>query len=199
MLTPSIGFCLMPLTMLGRLDAGGFEDRRHNVNDMMELRADAAGVVDVAGPRNGQTLPRAAEMRRHLLGPLERRVKRPRPCHRHVRIGLVRTPVAVMQHLQSHGSVQDAVVGGELIEGAVQSAFGAGAVVAADVDDERVVEFALVLNLLDHAADLMIGVGGVSGEDLGLARVEFLLDRARASPTSAALRHHTRPARPATG
>ena len=41
MLTPSIGFCLIPLTDLGRLDAGGFEDRRHDINDMVELRADA--------------------------------------------------------------------------------------------------------------------------------------------------------------
>jgi hypothetical protein len=56
-------------------------DRFHaaNVNNMMELRSDTANIRNVTGPRNGRTLPRAAEMRRHLLGPLERRVKRPRP------------------------------------------------------------------------------------------------------------------------
>src|SRR5208283_5633700 len=78
--------------------------------------------------------------------------------------------------------VEYAVVGGELIVGAVQSSFGAGAIVTADVDDERVVEFAFVLNLLDHAADLMIGIGGVSGEDLGLARIELLLDQRERVP-----------------
>ncbi len=32
------------------LDACGFEDRRHDVDHMMELGADATGVRDVAGP-----------------------------------------------------------------------------------------------------------------------------------------------------
>ena len=95
--------------------------------------------------------------------------------HRHVRIGLVRAPVLVVQHLQRLGSCQNAVVGGQLIEGAFERAFGAGAVVADDVDDERVVELALVLHFLDHAANLMVGVGGIGGEDLRLARIEFLL------------------------
>ena len=54
-------------------------------------------------------------------------------------------------------------------------AFGTGAVVAADIDDERVVELALVLDLLDHAANFMVGVGGVGGEDLRLAGEELLL------------------------
>jgi hypothetical protein len=33
-----------------RLNAGGFEDRRHDVDQVMKLRADAAHVVDVTGP-----------------------------------------------------------------------------------------------------------------------------------------------------
>ncbi len=86
-----------------------------------------------------------------------------------------------------------------MVIGALERAFGAGAIVADDIDDERVVELALVLNFLNNAANLMVGVGYVSGEDLSLAGVEFLLDRLRASPTSAALRHHTRSARPAMG
>jgi hypothetical protein len=45
-----------------------------------------------------------------------------------------------------------------------------------DIADHRVVEFALVLNLMDHAANLMVGVGGVPREDLCLARVQFLLN-----------------------
>ena len=159
-----MGFCLMPLTDLGRLDAGGFEDRRHDVDHVMELAADAAHVLDVAGPRNGHALPRSAEMRRDLLGPLERRIERPRPCHRHVRIGLVRAPVLVVQHLHGFRQSQDAVVGGHLVERSLERAFGAGAVVAADVDDQRVVEFAHVLDRLDDAADLMVRVGGIAGE-----------------------------------
>src|SRR5450432_3939207 len=80
MLTPSIGLCLMPLTVCGALtpvasrivgtisrlpvsrrhkrstassrDTGSLEDRRHDIDDMVELRADAAGIIDVAGPRD---------------------------------------------------------------------------------------------------------------------------------------------------
>ena len=37
MLTPSIGFCAMPLTVVRRLDARGFEDRRHDVDHVVEL------------------------------------------------------------------------------------------------------------------------------------------------------------------
>ena len=48
-----------------------------------------------AGPGDRHALPRAAEMRRDLLGPLEGRVEGPGPAHRHVRIGLVRTPGVV--------------------------------------------------------------------------------------------------------
>ena len=32
------------------LNAGGFENGRHNINDVVELRADAARILDVAGP-----------------------------------------------------------------------------------------------------------------------------------------------------
>ena len=35
---------------LRRLDAGGFEDRRHDINDVVELAADATDILDVAGP-----------------------------------------------------------------------------------------------------------------------------------------------------
>ena len=61
-------------------------------------------------------------------------------------------------------------------------AFGAGAVVAADVDDQRVVELAHVLDRLDHAADLVVGVGDVGGEDLGLAGEQLLLVGAERVP-----------------
>ena len=46
---------------------------------------------------------------------------------------------------------------------------GTRAVIAAAVDDERVVELALVLAFLDHSADLVVGVGEVGGMDIGLS------------------------------
>ena len=63
-----------------------------------------------------------------------------------------------------------------------QSAFRARAIIAADVDDQRVVEFAHVLDLLDDTANFKIGICGVSGKDFRLARIEFLLDHGKRVP-----------------
>ena len=53
----------------------------------------------------------------------------------------------------------------------------------ADVDDERVVELAHVLDGLDHPADLVVGVGQVRGVDLGLADEQLLLVGGELCPT----------------
>ena len=175
MLTPSIGFCAMPSTTSGWLMLGRFEDRRHDVDDVVELLADAALVLDHLGPGDGHALLGAAEVRRHHLGPGERRVEGPGPGHRHVRIGQVRAP-DVVEVLQLGLDRQlDTLDRGDLVRRADQAAFGAGAVVAADIDDQRIVELAHVLDRLDHAADLMVGVGHVGGEDLDLADEHLLL------------------------
>ena len=64
---------------------------------------------------------------------------------------------------------------GHLIEQAVHGAFGARAVVADDVEDERVVELAHVFDGLDEPADLVVGVFAEAGEDFHLAGEEPLL------------------------
>ena len=48
-------------------------------------------------------------------------------------------------------------------------AFRTRAIVTFDVDDEGVVELADVLHRLDHPTDLVVGIGNVGGEYLGLA------------------------------
>src|SRR5262245_32529938 len=113
-------------------------------------------------------------MRRDLFGPLERRVERPRPTHRHVRRSLVRTPNIIELQLFLYGNI-DTLNGCHLVRGTEYGAFRARAIVAADVDDERVVEFAHVLDSLDHAADLMVGVSRVCGKDIRLADEKFSL------------------------
>ena len=160
---------------LGGADAGRLQDRRHDVDHMVELVADAALVRDHLRPGNRHALAHAAEVRGDLLGPGERRVERPGPRHRHVRVGLVRAPdiVEVLELvLDRH---HDAVEHRHLVRRAVQRALGAGAVVAVDVDDQRVVELAHVLDRLDHAADLVVGVGHVRGEDVDLPEEHLLL------------------------
>jgi hypothetical protein len=82
MLMPSIGFCGTPFTSPRFWNPGDFEDRRGEVDAMVELRPQAAVIGDALRPRHHETVARAAEVRRHLLHPLERRRSRPAPAHR---------------------------------------------------------------------------------------------------------------------
>src|SRR3546814_19461186 len=63
------------------------------------------------------------------------------------------------------------------IEQAVRTALGARSVVAFDEEDERVVEFPGALDLVEHPADLIVGIGDRRGISLHHPRIEPLLDR----------------------
>ena len=95
MLTPSIGFCAMPSTISGAWMP--VASRIVGTMSMMWwnwVRMPPASLMR-PGQDDRHALPRAAEVRGDLLGPLERRVERPGPGHRHVRVGLVRAPDVV--------------------------------------------------------------------------------------------------------
>ena len=83
----------------GRRDAGDFEDRRHDVNDMHELLAQAALVLDACRPGDRHVLADAAELRGVLLEPGERRIEGPGPARRHVVVGLLGAPDVIPFHL----------------------------------------------------------------------------------------------------
>ena len=75
---------------------------------------------------------RAAEVRGDLLGPFERRIKGPRPWHRHVRSGLRRAPDVVEFQLIRNRNLD--ALEGSYVEGRAEGrALGARAIVAADV------------------------------------------------------------------
>ena len=76
----------------------------------------------------------------------------------------------------------DAVEHRHFVRRAVHLALGAGAVVAVDVDDQRIVELAHVFDRLDDAADLVVGVGHVGGEHIDLADEQLLLVRRELVP-----------------
>src|SRR5208282_3798380 len=143
---------------------------------VVKLPAYAALVLDLRRPRNRHTLARAPEEGWDLLGPLVGRVKRPRPSDRIVGIGLGGTPGVVPRHLL-FGRQLDAVERNDFVRRADDRAFGRGAIVAADEDDDRVVELAKVLHGLDDAADLVVGIGEIRTIHVGLADEELLLDR----------------------
>ena len=67
--------------------AGGFEDRRRDVDHVMELAADLALRLDAVRPVHDRAVARAAPVRRDLLGPLIGRIHRVCPAHRVVVVG----------------------------------------------------------------------------------------------------------------
>ena len=169
----------MPSTVVGLGDAGELEDGGSHVDDVGELGAQAARLFDVIRPMHDQRVAGPAEVRTHLLAPLERCVPRPRPRRRVVRVHdrgapLVEAAVAFGE-LELHLVGQrDAVLHRELVERAGDRALHAGAVVAPDPEDERVVELAQLLDGVDHPADVVVGVLRVPGVDLHLAGIERL-------------------------
>ena len=84
-------------------------------------------------------------------------------------------PAVALRELQLHLVGQrDAVLHGQLVERAGDRALHAGAVVAPDPEDERVVQLAELVDRVDHPADVVVGVLRIAGIDLHLARIERL-------------------------
>ena len=114
-----------------------------------------------------------------LLAPLERRV--PGPCpgrsvvRRHDRGAPRVDPAIALGELELHlVGERDAVLHRQLVERAGERSFHAGAVVAPDPDDQRVVQLAQLVDRVDHPPDVVVGVLRVAGVDLHLAGVERL-------------------------
>ena len=169
-----------PVHDRGLGDTGRFEDRRPDVDDVGELGAQPAGVLDPLRPGDHRAVARAAEVGGALLAPLERRVPRPRPggrVVRRVRVGAPGVEPAVLldQRELLLGGQDEPVVHRQLVEGAGQRSLHARAVVPEDVDDERVVELAQLLDRVEQAADVPVGVLLEAGIDLHLTRVQLLL------------------------
>ena len=176
MLVPSMGRCGTPLTIRGCGQPGGLEDGRHDVDDVVPLAAQLALALDPVRPVDDHGVAGAAVVGGHLLGPGEGRVEADRPAGRHVRIGgRVAPRVVVLQHEVDVRALGHGVEVGHLVVEPDHAALGAGAVVAGDVEDERVVELAHVLDRLDDPARFVVGHLEEGGEDLGLAREELLL------------------------
>ena len=89
-------------------------------------------------------------------------------------VGLLRSPDIIKFHLDVDGHC-DAVEERHFVGRAEWAALGAGAVVAVDIDDERVVQLANILDGLDDTSDLVVIVSRIGGKDLHLFDVEFLL------------------------
>jgi hypothetical protein len=153
--------------LVGR-DAADLEEGGDDINDVAKLLAERALVLDMAGPGDGHALANAAELRGVLLELGKGRIKGPGPARRHVVVGLLRAPDVIPPHLFLDRHLADAVEERDFVGCAERPAFGAGAIVAVEVDDQRVVKPAHVLDGLDNATDLVVAVSLVDGKDLDL-------------------------------
>ncbi len=94
--------------------------------------------------------------------------------------------VDVVHHLV--GFADDSVERHHFVVGAFRAALGARAVVADDVEEQRVLQRADLLELRHEPADLGVGVLGEPGEGFHLALEELLLLRAHVVPRGNLLR-----------
>ena len=92
----------------------------------------------------------------------------------HGRAPSLQTAVALSE-LELHLIAErDPVLHRQLVERARDGSLHTCAVVAPDPHDQGVVELAQLLDRIDHAPDVVVGVLGISGEDLHLPGIERL-------------------------
>src|SRR5271155_4679471 len=102
---------------------------------MVELAAKTAGILDVTRPRYDQRIARAAQMRCHLLAPLEGSVGRPRPGR-----GIVvheQFTAKIVGVLQSRFNALRFAVYGVSVD-SLRASLRTGAIVTGDVEDDSV-------------------------------------------------------------
>ena len=163
---------LVAVDELRELQTACLEDGRHDVDGVVVLVAHLALGLDALGPVDHHRVAHAA-----LVGvPLEhaeRRREPERPSGRVVVVGL--RSAEHVDHRQVLGEVVGPLVEElVLVDRSVRRSLGRGAVVGA-VEDQRVLQLAGLLEVVDDAADLVIGVLGEPGIDLGHAAEQPLL------------------------
>ena len=160
-----------------RLDLGQFVNRRCDVDHVMELRPRGRISLDAFWPGNRHRVTRAAEIGTHQLGALIRRAARPGPAGVvHVvgfRAAERRQAAEFIERLEMlRNRRRNAVLRQLLADRAIQP-FGRRTVVAPDVKDQRVVQLALALDLVDHPSRVVVSVFGKAGKDFHQAALEW--------------------------
>jgi hypothetical protein len=141
---------------------------------MVELRAHATLVLDARGPGHHHAVAGASKVGCNLLGPLERRVHRMRPPDRVV-IERRRATKLVHPAQDFAEFFRNCVEKSHFIEQPLRSAFGARTIIALNVDDQRIVEFAHLRDRIDDAAHLSVAIAQRRGVDLHHAGGDHLV------------------------
>ena len=122
-------------------------------------------------------------MRGDLLGPLEGRIHRVRPADRIMIVGQ-RAAEVVHDGEEIIETFRDAVGGHtDFVRQSLQRALAARAVVALDINDHRVIEFAGIGDGLNDPPDVVIAIGQTSSIDFHHVGVELLLVGAQGIPS----------------
>src|SRR5438067_13252654 len=100
---------------------------------------------------------------------------------------LIRAQDIVELQLQINGHI-DALNRREIEGRSDGGAFGAGTVVAADIDNQCVIEFTQFFNGLNHPANLMVGIANVSAEYFRLVGIDLLLQGVECLPLREGIR-----------
>ena len=189
MLTPSIGSCAKPLTSFGGLDADHIVERRGDVVDVVELRARRLVRLDLLRPRNDERVARAAEMGGDELGVAEGRAAGPGPAGvihvvgQRTAEGLEAAEFVERLDLLGDG-VGNLILREQFADGTVLT-FGGGAVVAPDVEDDRVLALSGLVEVIHQLADLRIRVLAEAGVDFHQAQLKGAFRFGNVRPTPA--------------
>ena len=161
---------LAPVDDVRVRDADQLVQRRDDVVHVVELAAHLAVGLDALRPRDRHRVARSAEVARHQLGVVERGVARPRPARVIHVVGLrgpqgVQAAEVVQRRELLRDGGGDSVLGQKLADGPALP-LGAGAVVAEDVDDQRVLGLVQPVQLVQDAHHLRVDVLDEAGEEL---------------------------------
>ena len=157
------------------------EHRGCHVHHMVELRPHLSLGGDAGGPVHHHAVAGTAEVAGHLFGPGEGRISGHGPTRREVVVGVLGAQLVDPAQLHVQRFLH-AVEVGVLVVHTDHTTFRAGTIVAHDVENERVVQFAARFQRIDQAAHLCIGVFGEAGEHLHLPLEEALLIGAELVP-----------------
>ena len=148
---------------------------------MSELGADFSLGFNPRWPMYNYTVRSSAVVRCDLLGPLERSVAGPRPANRIMREGARVAPIVQMRHIDL-GGVNNSIQCHHLVIGAFRSTFRARSVVAHNVNEQGVIQYAHFPQSINQASYLFIRVLGKTGERLHLPGFQFFLIRGLGIP-----------------
>ena len=152
-----MGFCATPLMLVGAgTPAASSSVGMMSITEQNCVRRPPLSLMR-AGHEMTMPLRVPPKCEAICLRPLERRIHRVRPADR---IVIERRRAAQLIHPADDflHVLGDGVEHRHLVEQSLHAAFGARAVIALDVDDERVVQFALRFDGVEDAAHLVVGV-----------------------------------------